>query len=960
MNYIEWSTQLYNHFFNDENLNQEVVLYTDNDLLNQLFEGEGGLEDFLKIFNPKNILAQCYPQPENKISQRNPTTLRDEFKTLAHLLKYLNDEPNVKFKIDNKSLDCRNPLSYFPFIILVIYAYNSEGIFNEPEEVKMLGNQQDVRGYTFNLLIKLSNDLNPSYILNIHNIYGNKKKNYKYVGVFRYHSLFNRTQILQIQEIIRRHRISRPIYNDIEIKVRFGVVGRIDNETIAPAKLLINKIIDGSIYVEKNAQNNNINNVVKSEIVLYPQLKLDDQDNIIEYFLRPSFQSSEIIPNSIFLKINDQEIETRYQHGRWYKSISVNNFDNLNIVESGIQIHNFINLDAMFFQQIGEVFEEFPTDNKFFIYTEKPVAGKKTVFWGSSNNRNKLKELINNLERLEVDNYIVYNSIDRDIVFDGKSFKKISSNTNHLLLEFFGGYRITDAGHDKIYPYFLLPKLNFNLDDNIRLQIRYQAKENDNFKIENIDINDTNLVYRNNNPEYGIYALDLNKFYQQKELENIKIMTLIAELVVGNNDVLLDCKLNVEKEFEQPKIEGTQNNLSNTTKIWGANEIIEVSINDFKVMCKNDYLTRIIATAVYDNKIKLNETRIDGIISRTNFFKKIYFNENEDDQTFRIIKNLRALGYIKVSQGGVNDKRLDYIYEPADLALIQTHKSPQGFSTTFFLSGLRSFEFIEVLCEILEPMIDQGKVQLKVKEIDRSISNILPPEIYISFKQNNDVNEFLDGEINFPDVKQIKRFLKILPYDSNVLADLNRIEVLNFNSYLSTTRLSNVIIDIEEGSSIVINGQNNNYSLLKAKNTNSVFIGKGPDKANYNQINTNLGYVIVYSSNKIPYIYSRHIGNVGIGSSKPIYINSEVRLPQDVYSKLVYLNGGLPTKHKIVLQPEVQYHNTPNSFDNIVINPPNEEIIYYKFDIDLNQRKQLENILNTKIIYIQNAQFLRL
>ena len=81
MNYIEWSTQLYNHFFNDENLNQEVVLYTDNDLLNQLFEGEGGLEDFLKIFNPKNILAQCYPQPENKISQRNPTTLRDEFKT---------------------------------------------------------------------------------------------------------------------------------------------------------------------------------------------------------------------------------------------------------------------------------------------------------------------------------------------------------------------------------------------------------------------------------------------------------------------------------------------------------------------------------------------------------------------------------------------------------------------------------------------------------------------------------------------------------------------------------------------------------------------------------------------------------------------------------------------------------------------------------------------------------------
>jgi hypothetical protein len=962
MNYIEWSRKLYEHFFNNDNLNQEVVLHTDEFLLNQLFEDAGGLEDFLKIFNPKNILAQCDPRPSIRISTRNPITLKNEFNSIEHLLKYLEDQPTARFKIDNQLSKCSDPLSYFPFIILVIYAYGSEGVFNEPHEQEILGREINIRKYTFNLLIKLSNNLNPNYIINIHNIYGIIEGPNRYTGVFRYHSLFSRTQIFQIQEIIRRHRISRPIYNDIEIIVRFGVIGRINNQTIAPAKLLINKIIDGSIYVEKNVQTKNINNSVKSEIVLYPQLTLNDQNNVIQYFLRPSFQSSEIIPNSIFLKIKDQEIESIYQNGQWYKSISIINFDNLNIIESGTSIHNFINLDGMFFQQIGEVFEEFSSDNNFFIYTEKPVAGKKTVFWGSLKNRNKLKSLISNLEYREVDNYIVYNSIDRDIIFEGTTFKVITSNTIQLLLAFYGGYRITESGHEKIYPYFLLPKLNFNLDDNIHLRIRYQTKENDNFQSENININDNTLVFRNYNPEYGVYALDLNKFYQLKENEGTIIMNLIAELVDKNNDVLLDCKLTVIDEFKQSEVnENTLIQLADTTRIGAVTGTSQVSIEDFKEMCKNDYLTRIIATAVYSNKVVINEARIDAIISQTNFFKKIYFNEDEDDQTFQVIKNLRALGYIKVLQDGFNDNRLDYIYEPSDLALIQTNKSPQGYSSTFFLSGLRSFEFIEGLCNILQPMIDNCKVNLQVKEIDKSISKILPPEIYISFKQNNHIIEFLDAAIDFSAHNiAIRSLLKIVPYNSNALADLIRIDVLNLNGYLSITKLSDVITDIDNGSVIVVNGQNCNYSLIKAKNTNSVFIGKGSSKADYKQINTNLGFVIVYSSNQIPYIFSAHLGNVGIGSCKPIYINSEVRLPQDVYSKLVYLNGGLPTKHKIVIQSEVKYHYTPNSFDNIFMNPPNEEVVYYKFEIDLKQRKQLENILSTTVIYIQNAEFLNL
>jgi hypothetical protein len=62
-----------------------------------------------------------------------------------------------------------------------------------------------------------------------------------------------------------------------------------------------------------------------------------------------------------------------------------------------------------------------------------------------------------------------------------------------------------------------------------------------------------------------------------------------------------------------------------------------------------------------------------------------------------------------------------------------------------------------------------------------------------------------------------------------------------------------------------------------------------------------------------------------------------------------------------IAEAEIFVHNTPNTFDFIATSClPSDEVDYFKFDIDLNQRKQLEDILSTKIIYIQNAQFVNI
>ena len=126
MNYLDWSEKLYKHFFNDDNKNQEVVLYTDKNLFDQLFGEEGGEKDFISIFDPQKILSNCYPQPQNRFAIRNQITSFNEFISLEHLLNYLIENPQASFKICKQNLKSSDPLSYFPFIILVIYAYSTE------------------------------------------------------------------------------------------------------------------------------------------------------------------------------------------------------------------------------------------------------------------------------------------------------------------------------------------------------------------------------------------------------------------------------------------------------------------------------------------------------------------------------------------------------------------------------------------------------------------------------------------------------------------------------------------------------------------------------------------------------------------------------------------------------------------------------------------------------------------
>ena len=65
--------------------------------------------------------------------------------------------------------------------------------------------------------------------------------------------------------------------------------------------------------------------------------------------------------------------------------------------------------------------------------------------------------------------------------------------------------------------------------------------------------------------------------------------------------------------------------------------------------------------------------------------------------------------------------------------------------------------------------------------------------------------------------------IKIIPYNRNTLADLKKIEVSNLNGQDLTTNLSDLVLNIDDDCTTIVKGINNNFTLLKAKNTNNVF-----------------------------------------------------------------------------------------------------------------------------------------
>jgi hypothetical protein len=194
----------------------------------------------------------------------------------------------------------------------------------------------------------------------------------------------------------------------------------------------------------------------------------------------------------------------------------------------------------------------------------------------------------------------------------------------------------------------------------------------------------------------------------------------------------------------------------------------------------------------------LNTRNLDEVIASSRYHKKLYLGANETTNTDQIIKNLRALGYIRVKQKETNQNEVldEYVFEPSDLALVQTSCSPQFYARTYFLSGLRSFEFVEGLCQLLEHMIKNENVRIGLKSSDSALSKILPPEIYLSFKNRNNLEEFLSSKINiYGSDYSLSKMIKVIPYNSNALDDLKKTWMNKLNNacvFISASNKENI------------------------------------------------------------------------------------------------------------------------------------------------------------------------
>jgi hypothetical protein len=313
-----------------------------------------------------------------------------------------------------------------------------------------------------------------------------------------------------------------------------------------------------------------------------------------------------------------------------------------------------------------------------------------------------------------------------------------------------------------------------------------------------------------------------------------------------------------------------------------------------------------------------------------------------------IIRDLIALGYIF---------KLNDAYNVRDLALVQTNFKPvDNYKFIFRLSGSRNFNFVKILIE------EALKSEVVVKSLERNNSEsqnlLMPSEIYFLFKDGEHLKNYLSEKIN---VREISDFVKIVPFTERTFDNISIIEnknIFEFKSDQEPIYLNSLIFDSKIYRT-VIPGK---FDLISEINGRSSYLRSVIPTfgEKYFKIkNRELAIVNSLSKNNIPFIFSQNhggkeveYGNIFIPCNYPYII------PQEFYTNLVYINGGLPRKISIPRNTEIINDNKENIgvlAASILMNSNSENIEFYCFiNIPTHNKvkKAFVESLKTKMYYL--------
>ena len=915
--YIEACEDIYQYYFKESKKDEEVILYIDDQILIEIF-GKNGINIFLKLFIdlPKKILK------DNQIRTTNYISTIEE---LSGLL--LNRKKIFWIYIDSNSIKRTqsidpNSIEYNKFIllliILLIYAENTEkGVFLDSEEAEIVGKQQIIRKNGVELLIELSKKFkdNPENgYFEATNIFDRIHGNYKYVGYFKYHTPLTRLLFNEIQQIKNQHGILYEMKDTNRMDLLFkDILDKRFSKNKELGYIIINKVIDGTYNIVLSNSTNykkQITSIGNNESVFITPSIFINEDNITK-LLRIHCECE---LNHITLNIDgeDKTIDlTKYPQ---YKSIIIEKWPE-KIEANNFKVHYEIPENIFFIPiKFNDIWNNINRNE--FIANKFSYANKPCYYLTNDNKKfNSLtKKSIETIwSKFKNDDYFKTDECKTNIFITSNGFKTQDFlNTLSSISILDHNFYLKRYSNKWSYPYYFLPKIAISKQDdesffyqiNDDLEIQINQNEFDLDTIENLNFGKLKLYLKNNS----------NKKIEFSE----KIIELSSE----------------------PEQKSSENSITYPVPIHKhrTHSISSADIIGFK----DSFLARILYTVSNNKDIKLTEKFIykiiDEVLIKSNQFELL----NSYLDKMNIIRDLIALGFIIKN---------DNIYEIRDLALIQTNYK----SYNFRLSGSRNYDFLmKILLQAKENGIDVNIIDNITSEIQKLL---LPKDIYFTFKDKNQFDTFLNTRIH---EKKLINFIKIVPYVERKFDNLTIANDNKIYEFIQDTPVFLNSIEIDNKNYyVIIEGEN---KLISQKNGKSKYLRSKIDGFGdkYFKIkNYDLAVVNALSLNEIPYIFTKcHGGKSTEYGNLLLLCNYPYKIPQEFYTNLVYINGGLP--EKIKLKSDCLVTNLENiKLDDLTLAnsyKKNGEIDFYYFkNIPvINEVKQsFAKQLKTKLYYIK-------
>jgi|GEM_PF-2625096 len=926
MSYIRWNKALTNHFFNENNINKEVILYADKNLIFEIGEKSnlGNYDDFIKC-----ILVDFHSR----------CNLYDDI--IANPRRLGNDRVAINKELSNKIKEFPNHLSnktgkfdlvYFNYIIFYITVF--------------VDNTEDRSFYNclnqiINSVIPKDNNTSPlnglDLIFNKIEEWTLKNKNGK-LGIFRARRLGNLAYLglLKYQVVLKPNE--NKLFEEIIYKYNIQISDNILYAELANMLLpliekstLRSKIIEATknlVYAEwflnrvksfdhESFKNTDIGKGI--EVIKKGQLAffIDPVDYSLK--LKTNIELSEKFNIEDFYFIQSEKDE----NGFYIEPLIVKNSEPIKFESKSLNSET-VDLKTL---KINEVnfFQSQENSGGGYIQTLTPTIGYNYLIvvkesnaiisnwekWAfNDKNISKIRriEKNDNLTNIFGQNSIFYfaEDIKKNYYKDEKDdvIYSVDIDSQSLIIKNVGGYLLTNRTYiDTALPYFEVKNQDF---DHSKLKIKVYRNGREDKDIKIYPNENKYYLYLNNDIFISESNLIIVKFTFNDKVEvQFDFSIVPSEIILSKQNELYKCNKWGEKLVNENSFFNGLNILNSTNIALSSNRHTLKELNNNYSFELNYFIYLLTSLFNSKNNHSIKRNDINKAIDATSIFlrsKGFEIKENKYSKT-NLINNLYALGYINKA----TDENSNSVFQLLPTTIIKIEKSFDNNSQVYKLVGARTKLMIQKTIEFC----NQKNIAIKFKDVNsinnQHLENILLPETIFIDLRNSAVEfiEFIKAEINL-EIKLENQY-HIGDSLANFIANINEFE---------THFLKNPFSFENQEFNILSNNGLPSWVESKTPNSKNGFTYfarylKTNHNSYFKDISTGWGNLYIEYKKKRPVLILKKIygDNKNINFSPEVFIPSRLRLPIIIYKALVAFNHGIPKTVKVF------FKNLKDEFD---------------------------------------------